>query len=211
MSLVLHGYWRSGAAWRVRIALNLKELSYDQIAHDLRKNEQKDPAYRHLAPQGLVPALETGDLTITQSPAIIEWLEERYPVPPLLPANPDDRAVVRAMAALIGCDIHPLNNLRVLRHLRGLGLDQAAVNAWADHWITEGFAALELQVQQHGGQFAFGDKPTVVDCYLIPQVFSAERFGVSMDEFPRLAAVASHCATLEAFALAHASRQADAD
>ncbi|WP_313045633.1 maleylacetoacetate isomerase, partial [Brevundimonas sp.] len=145
--MILHGYWRSGTSYRTRIALNLKGVEYRQAALDLRTGAQKSDAYLRLNPQGLVPALETDDgLVLTQSPAILEWLEETHPEPPLLPRDAAGRAQVRAMAAVIGCDIHPLNNLRVLKAVRGLGADQAGVDAWAGQWIIDGFTALEALV-----------------------------------------------------------------
>lgn len=208
----LHGYWRSGAAYRTRIALNLKGVAYEQVTHDLRKGDQKSPAYLADNPQGLVPALETEDGVLIQSPAIVEWLEERFPTPPLLPADPAGRATVRAMTAIIACDIHPLNNLRVLRALRTrFGADQAQADAWAGQWIGDGFAALEALVGRHGGTFAFGDTPTTVDAFLIPQIYSAERFGVDLAPFPRLLAINAAATALDAFARAHPSAQPDAD
>jgi len=212
MPLRLHGYWRSTAAYRVRIGLNLKGLAYEQAAHDLRTGAQRDPGYLALAPQGLVPALETPTGVFTQSLAILEWLEERFPQPPLLPADPDRRAVVRAMAELVACDIHPLNNLRVLNALRAeLGADQAQVDAWIARWIADGFEALEQLIAQHGGAFAYGDAPTLADCCLVPQVYSAERFKVDLGPFPRLRAAAARAGELEAVAAAHPARQPDAD
>jgi len=210
--LRLHGYWRSTASYRVRIGLNLKGLAYEQAPHDLRAGEQKDPAYLALSPQGLVPALETASGDFVQSLAILEWLEERFPEPPLLPSDADARAVVRGMSALVACDIHPLNNLRVLAALRGeLKADQAQVDAWIARWIGEGFTALEQLVERHGGEFAFGDAPTLADCCLVPQVYSAERFAVDLTPFPRIRAAAARAGRLEAFAAAHPSRQPDAD
>ncbi len=212
MTLRLHGYWRSSAAYRVRLALALKGLPYDQQPHDLRTGAQADADYLAFAPQGLVPALETDDGVLTQSPAILEWLEERYPRPPLLPAGAGDRAVVRAMAAAIGCDIHPLNNLRVLKRLRGdLTADEAQVNAWIAHWITTGFAALEVMIARHGAGFAFGDMPTLADCYLVPQVYSAERFAVDLSPYPALTRAAAALAALPHAAAAHPQAQPDAD
>ena len=188
----LHDYWRSTASYRVRIALNLKGLAYDRAPHDLRRAEQRGEAYLALNPQGLVPALETGSWVLPQSLAILEWLEETYPEPPLLPPDPDDRAIVRAMAAIVACDIHPLNNLRVLETLRGpLGASEDQVLAWISRWIGDGFAALEPLVARHGGRFAFGDTPTYADCCLVPQLYSAERFGVDVSAFPRLRAVSA--------------------
>lgn len=210
--LVLHGYWRSSAAYRVRIGLNLKGLDYAQVTYDLRTGAQRAPQYLALDPQGLVPAIEVDGEVLIQSPAILEWLEERYPEPRLLPREAEARAVVRAMAALIGCDIHPLNNLRVLDVLRReWGADQAALDAWAGRWIGDGFAALEPLIERHGGDFAFGDSPTLADCYLTPQVFSAQRFKVDMVRFPNVARAHENAARLPAFADAHPQRQPDAD
>lgn len=210
--MILHGYWRSGAAWRTRIALALKGLDYDQQGVDLRSGVQRSPAFVALNPQGMVPALEIDGAILTQSPAILEWLEETYPAPPLLPADPVARAGVRAMAALIGCDIHPLNNLRVGKALREtFGADQAAVDVWAGRWITPGFAALEALVARHGAGWCFGDAPTLADCYLIPQIYSARRFNVPLEAFPGLLAVDAAAAVHPAFAAAHPDRQPDAD
>ena len=211
--MILHGYWRSGTSYRTRIALNLKGLSYEQRTYDLRAGVQREEVYRNLNPQMLVPALETDDgALLTQSPAIVEWLEERYPEPALLPANPEERAIVRAMAALIGCDVHPLNNLRVLGQLRTeFGADSAAVKQWAARWIGDGFAALETLIGRHGGTFAYGDRPTLVECYLVPQLYSAERFDVDVSPYPRLLAAANAARALPEVAAAHPDRQPDAD
>ena len=210
--MILHGYWRSGAAYRTRIALNLKGLSYAQRGVDLRTGAQHSEAFRALNPQGLVPALEVEGAVLIQSPAILEWLEEAHPAPPLLPANPVDRAHVRAMAALIGCDIHPLNNLRVGKALREtFGADQAAVDAWAARWILPGFEALERLVAAHGGGWCSGAAPTLADCYLIPQVFSARRFNVPLEAFPRLLAIDAAAADHPAFVAARPDNQPDAD
>ena len=207
---ILHGYWRSSAAYRVRLGLELKGLAYDQAPHDLRKDEQKAEAYRALNPQGLVPALQVGDRVLTQSPAILEWLEETHPTPALLPGAPTDRATVRAMAALIACDIHPLNNLRVVNALRGdFGADQAAVDRWAGGWITPGFRALETMVGADG--WCFGPSPTLADCYLIPQLYSARRFNVALEDFPTLLAIEARALAHPAFQRAHPDRQPDAD
>ncbi|WP_058716584.1 maleylacetoacetate isomerase [Sphingomonas sanguinis] len=192
MSLTLHGYWRSSAAYRVRLALGLKGLSYDSIAHDLRTGAQRTEAYRALQPQGLVPALETSDGVLIQSPAILEWIEERYPDPPLLPEDSAGRAMVRAMAAVVACDIHPINNLRVLTHLREeLHADEAAIRRWIGRWVTEGFAALETLIARHGAGYAYGDRPSLADCHILPQVYNAERFAVDLTPFPRLVAAAN--------------------
>lgn len=192
MSLTLHGYWRSSAAYRVRLALGLKGLSYDSIAHDLRTGAQRAESYRALQPQGLVPALETSDGVLIQSPAILEWIEERYPDPPLLPEDSAGRATVRAMAAIVACDIHPINNLRVLTHLREeLHADEAAIRRWIGRWVTESFAALETLIARHGAGYAYGDRPTLADCHILPQVYNAERFAVDLTPFPKLVAAAN--------------------
>ena len=209
---VLHGYWRSSASYRVRIALNLKGVDYRQVSHDLRVGAQNDPAYRALAPQGLVPALEVEGGVLTQSPAILEWTEEHYPEPPLLPAGAMDRARVRSMAAIVACDIHPLNNLRVLKALREEAqASEAVAQGWIGRWIGDGFAALEAMVQAQGDHFCFGDAPTIADCCLVPQIYNARRFGVDLSAFPALVAVDAHCATLDGFARAAPERQPDAD
>lgn len=210
--MILHDYWRSGAAYRTRIALNLKGLTYDQQGVDLRTGIHKSAAFVALNPQGMVPALEIDGAVLTQSPAILEWLEETHPTPALLPADPIQRASVRAMAALVGCDIHPLNNLRVGKALReGFGADQAAVDAWAARWILPGFAALEALVGRDGAGWCFGATPTLADCYLVPQIYSARRFNVPLDAFPRLLAIEAAAADHAAFAAAHPDRQPDAD
>ncbi len=210
--MILHGYWRSGAAYRTRIALALKGLAYDQQGVDLRTGAQRSEAFVALNPQGMVPALEVENAVLTQSPAILEWLEETHPAPALLPSDPVERALVRAMAALIGCDIHPLNNLRVGKALREtFGADQAAVDAWAARWILPGFEALEALVGRHGAGWCFGDAPTLADCYLIPQIYSARRFNVPLESFPRLLAIEAAAARHPAFIAAHPDNQPDAD
>jgi maleylpyruvate isomerase len=210
--MILHNYWRSGTSYRTRIALNLKGLRYEQRTYDLRTGAQRDPAYAALNPQPLVPALEVDGQVLTQSPAILEWLEERHPEPPLLPEGAEARAIVRAMAALIGCDVHPLNNLRVVAALRTeFGADGAAVKRWMARWIGEGFAALETLIERHGGTFAYGDTPTFADCYLVPQLYAAERFEVDVTPYPRLLAAANAARALPAVVAAHPDRQPDAD
>lgn len=210
--MILHAYWRSGTSYRTRIALELKGLAYEQRGVDLRQGAQRSQAYLALNPQGLVPALEVDGAVLTQSPAILEWLEETHPAPPLLPGDAVDRATVRAMAALVGCDIHPLNNLRVGKALREtFGADQAAVDAWAARWILPGFSALEAHVARHGEGWCFGAAPTLADCYLIPQIYSARRFNVDLDAFPRLLAIESAAAAHPAFVAAHPDNQPDAD
>ena len=210
--MILHGYWRSGTSYRTRIALNLKGLVYDQAGVDLRTGAQKSQAYLSMNPQGLVPALEADGVVLTQSAAILEWLEETHPQPPLLPRDTIARAQVRAMAALVACDIHPLNNLRVLKALREtFGADQAATDAWAGRWITAGFEALEALIARHGDGWCFGDAPTLADCCLIPQVYSARRFNTPLDAFPRILAIEERTASHPAFQAAHPDRQPDAD
>lgn len=210
--LVLHGYWRSSAAYRVRIALNLKGVPYAQVPHDLRIGEQRAPDYLALAPHGLVPALQSGDTVLIESPAILEWIEARWPTPALLPTVAEDAAIVRAMAALIACDIHPLNNLRVLKALRSdFGASEDQVTAWIHRWISEGFAALESLIARHGGGFAFGDAPTIADCHLVPQLYSARRFGVDLSPYPRIVAAGEAAEELPAIAAAHPDAQPDAD
>jgi maleylpyruvate isomerase len=210
--ILLHGYWRSSAAYRVRIALHLKGLAYRQITHDLRTGAQRRDEYLAIAPHGLVPAIEYDGRRIIESMAILEWLEARWPAPALLPVDPDDAAIVRSMAALIGCDIHPLNNLRVLNILRSdLAVSPEQVQAWATRWISDGFAALESLITQHGGGYAFGDSPTLADCYLVPQIYSARRFGVDLSAYPRLVAAGEAAERLPAVMAAHPDRQPDAD
>jgi len=209
-ALLLHDYWRSGAAYRVRIALNLKGLAFSQIAVDLRGGAQRSPDYLALNPQGLVPRLDVDGFALTQSGAILEWLEETHPSPPLLPPQPKGRAIVRAMAAIVGCDIHPLNNLRVLQALRGsLGASETQIKAWIGRWILEGFEALEVLVTAHGGLFAFGDHPTFADCYLTPQVYSADRFEIDLAPFPAIRRVVDHATSQPSFRAAHPNHQPD--
>ena len=212
MTLILHSYWRSSAAYRVRIALNLKGVSYRQVTHDLRQGAQSAADYRAVNPQGLVPALEADDVVLTQSPAILEWLEERYADPPLLPQRLADRAVVRAMGAIVACDVHPLNNLRVLKQLRDqFQADGAAEKVWMTGWITSGFEALEGMIHRYGRGFSFGDHPTLADCCLLPQVYNANRFGIDMAPYPGIRAAVTALNSLPAVADAHPDNQPDAD
>jgi len=209
----LHNFFRSGTSHRLRIALNLKGLDYEYIAVDLRTEENFGTHYRALNPQGLVPTLVSDGKVLTQSPAIIEWLEECYPTPPLLPGDPEGRAAVRALAAMVGCDIHPINNKRILNYLRkDLGCDEAAVMAWCARWIHDGFAAIEtvLQADRHRKSFCYGDCPTLADVYLIPQVESARRFNVDLAAYPNILAVDEACGELDAFRRAAPARQPDA-
>ena len=211
--LQLHNFFRSGTSHRLRIALNLKGLPYDYVAVSLPKEEHLGAAFKALNPQGLVPALVDGDLVLTQSPAIIEWLEERFPEPALLPADPQDRARVRALAAVVGCDIHPLNNRRVLEYLRhSLKCDEAAVLAWCGTWISSGFDALEsmLAADTQRGDFCFGSGPTLADAYLVPQVESARRFKVDLTPYPLIVAIDQACGQLDAFTRAAPFVQPDA-
>ncbi|ANQ85597.1 maleylpyruvate isomerase [Azoarcus olearius] len=209
----LYNFFRSGTSHRLRIALNLKGIQYDYVPVDLRTEEHLGAAFKAVNPQQLVPALVDGDLTLIQSPAIIEWLEERHPNPPLLPSDPDDRAHVRAMAAIVGCDIHPINNRRILEYLRKqLGQDEKAVLAWCANWIDAGFAALEalLAADTRRGRFCFGDAPGLAEVYLIPQVESARRFNVDLSPYPNILAIDAACAELDAFRRAAPARQPDA-
>lgn len=209
----LHNFFRSGTSHRLRIALNLKGIGYDYVPVDLRTEEHLGAAFKAINPQQLVPALVDGDLTMIQTPAIIEWLEERHPTPPLLPSDPDDRARVRALAAIVGCDIHPINNRRILEYLRKqLGQDENAVQAWCATWIEAGFAALEslIAADTRRGRFCFGDTPGLADVYLIPQVESARRFKVDLSPYPNIVAIDSACAELDAFRRAEPARQPDA-
>jgi maleylpyruvate isomerase len=210
--ITLHGYWRSTASYRVRIALGLKGLEYAQETHDLRTGAQQHADFVALSLQGLVPALETDGTVLTQSLAIIEWLDEQWPDPPLLPGDAAGRATVRAIAQIVACDIHPLNNLRVLTMLRQeLNADEVQVGRWIARWIQDGFAALETLVSRHGGRFAYGDTPSLADCCLVPQLFAAERFKIDVSKFPRLMAAAEAAWQLDAIRLAAPALQPDAD
>lgn len=209
----IYSFFRSGTSHRLRIALNLKGLDYETVAVDLRSEEHAGPAYKSINPQGLVPTLEVDGELLTQSPAIIEWLEERYPEPALLPRDALDRARVRAMAALIGCDIHPVNNRRILEALRhDHQADEAAIQRWAQRWIQDGFDALETMLARMGqqGKFCFGDSPGMADAYLVPQVESARRFQVDLSRWPRISAIDAACLELDAFRRAAPQHQPDA-
>ncbi|MFC3078640.1 maleylacetoacetate isomerase [Phenylobacterium terrae] len=211
MVYTLHSAWRATAPYRVRIGLALKGVDYDYVPVDLIKGQQREPAYKAVNPQGLTPALDIGELVLIQSLAILEWLEETRPEPPLLPKDPLDRQIVRTMALIIACDIHPLNNTRVGRYLnKELGVEQAAWMAWIHRWIADGFDALEPMVAEHGRGFAFGETPTLADCCLVPQVYSARRYEVDISAYPAIVAAADRAAALPAFAAAHPDRQPDA-
>lgn len=211
--MTLYGYFRSSTSYRTRIAMNLKGLDYDYIAVNLAQDEQLKNEFLSLNPQGLVPVLQADDLMLFQSPAILEWLEEVYPKNPLLPKDAAGRMQVRVLCAMIGCDIHPLNNRRVLQYLRNeLSVDEAEIIKWCNRWISEGFAALEkrLVADKTRGKFCYGDSPTFADCYLIPQVSSARRFEVDLNPYPNIVQIDAHCRTLKAFADADPMRQPDA-
>lgn len=212
--IVLYSYFRSSASYRVRIALNLKKLAYEYRAVHLRRGEQAQPAFRAVNPQGLVPTMVVDGLVLTQSMAILDYVEERWPEPALLPADPPGRARVQALAHLVACDVHPLNNLRVLRYLEAeLGLGQEARQAWIHRWLREGFDALEalLTPEAGTGRFCHGRAPTLADICLVPQVFNAERFGFDMAPYPRVRAIVAACRALPAFAAADPARQPDAE
>lgn len=208
----LYGFFRSGTSHRTRIVLNLKGLDYEPSYVSLAKNEHHQAAFQRLNPQGFVPVLETEAGMLLQSPAIIEWLEQQYPEPALLPADALGREKVRAIAALIGCDIHPLNNKRVLEYLRQLGLDQHQINAWCAQWIQDGFSALEhiLAEDPTREKFCYGKQVSIADAYLIPQVVSAQRFQVDLSAYPQINEIYQHCMTLDAFQKAAPEQQADA-
>ena len=221
MSLKLYTYFRSSAAYRVRIALNLKGLDVEMAPIHLLRNggEQLEEAYRSINPESLVPALvdendDEGSQVLTQSIAIIEYLDEMYPEPPLLPAAPLDRAYVRGIALSIACDIHPINNLRVLRYLvRDLGASEDAKNAWYRHWCENGLAAIEKRINADGraGKFCMGDTPTMADCCLVPQLANARRVDTDLSRMPTLLRIEQNCAQLDAFIQAQPARQADAE
>ena len=209
----LHNFWRSGTSHRTRIALHLKGLDTEYVAVHLGQEEHLKDAFKAVNPQQLVPALDTGNEVLIQSPAILEWLEEKYPTPALLPRDPQRRAQVRALAAIVGCDIHPVNNRRILEYLRHtFGANDEAINAWCGTWISAGFDAYEalLAADKQRGRFSHGDAPTIADCYLIPQIESARRFKVDLGRWPLIMAVEAACNQLEAFAKAAPPAQPDA-
>ncbi|THD54008.1 maleylacetoacetate isomerase [Phenylobacterium sp.] len=211
MSYTLYSAWRATAPYRVRIGLALKGVPYDYSALDLIKGEQREPAYQAVNRQKLTPALDLGGgRVLTQSLSILEWLEEEYPDPPLLPKTSLERQAVRAMALIVACDIHPLNNTRVGRKLHQMGIDQAGILEWTQGWIRDGFDALEPMVAQYGEGYAFGDTPSLADCCLIPQVYSARRYEVDLSSWPAIAAVDARAQAHPAFQAAHPNQQPDA-
>ena len=210
MGLLLHSAWRASAPYRVRIGLNLKGLAYDYAPVDLVANQQGGEAYGAVNAQHLVPTLEADGHILTQSLSILEWLDETHPEPPLLPKDPFDRQIVRAMCGIVACDIHPVNNLRILKALAKLEVGQPAIDDWVQRWISDGFTALEPMVAKHGAGYAFGDAPTMADCLIVPQVYNARRFKVDLSPFPALVATADAAAEHPAIAAAHPNNQPDA-
>lgn len=205
---LLHDYFRSSAAYRVRIALGLKGIEYDRNTVNLLENEQQAPEYRALNPQGLVPMLEIDDLRLAQSLAIIVYLDQKYAEPPLMPRDPADGAHVRAMAMTVACDIHPLNNLRVLKYLTKLGIEQEQRDEWYQHWVSEGLDALEKMAAPRAGAFLFGDTPTIADVCLVPQLYNARRFAVPLEPYATLLRADESASALPAFMEAHPDRVA---
>jgi maleylacetoacetate isomerase len=210
MAYTLYSAWRATAPYRLRIGLKLKGVDYDYVPIDLIAGQQREPAYRAVNPQGLTPALDIGGQVLTQSLAILEWLDETRPEPAILPKDPLDRAAVRAMALVVACDIHPLNNTRVGRELHKRGVDADGIKAWSQRWIKDGFDTLEPMIARHGKGFAFGESPTIADCCLIPQVYSANRFEVDLSAYPAIRAVNDRAAEHPAFQAAHPNSQPDA-
>ncbi|MGH6904232.1 MAG: maleylacetoacetate isomerase [Geminicoccaceae bacterium] len=207
----LYQNWRSSAAYRVRLALNYKGLSYEQVAIDLRQGEQRTPEFLKINPQGLVPVLEDDGIVLTQSLPILNYLEERYPEPALLPKDLPGRATSRAIAVAIACEIHPLNNLRVLQYLeREFGLDEARRLAWYRHWVAEGFGAIETMLARSAAAFCVGDAPSLADVCLVPQVYNGRRYECDLAPYPTILRIDERCRQIEAFARAAPERQPEA-
>ncbi len=216
MAKLLYDYFRSSAAYRVRIALNIKKVDTERISINLKPgvDEQHGNSYRKLNPQGRVPYYCDGDFHLGQSTAILEYLEEHHPEPPLLPSKAEDKARVRQLSSIIACDVHPLNNLSVTNYLKNaFSADSVAINQWYSHWISEGFAAFEEIVKSAstGGKFCFGDSPSMADLYLVPQLYNARRFNVKLDRFQKILAIEAECQKLDAFYDARPEAQPDAD
>jgi maleylacetoacetate isomerase/maleylpyruvate isomerase len=209
----LYTYFRSSASFRVRIALNLKGLKYEPVFVHMPKGEHRDSAYVEVNPQALMPTLELDDgARLTQSLAIIEYLDEKHPEPRLVPSDPLAKARVRSLALLIACEIHPLNNLRVLQHLkRALGQSQEQIDTWYRYWIADGLAKLEAELGQGGGKFCHGDAPTLADCCLVPQIFNAKRYNSDLAPYSKTMRVFETCMKLDAFDRAQPSKQPDAE
>ena len=204
--MLLHDYFRSSAGYRVRIALNLKGVDYARHEVMLLEGAQRSPEHLARNPQGLVPALEVDGLVLTQSLAIVDWLDAKFPEPRLIPADPEARAKALAQAMVVGMDVHPLNNLRVMRRLKAMGVEEDARNEWTRHWIAEGFAALEAMAGE--GAFLGGEAPGIADVFLIPQMFNARRVDTPLEAYPRLVAIDAAATALPAFAAAHPDRVA---
>jgi maleylacetoacetate isomerase/maleylpyruvate isomerase len=211
MTLTLYSSWRASAPYRVRIGLALKGLAYAYVSVDVAADAQREPDYRAVNPQALVPTLVLPDgRRLSQSMAILEWLDETHPAPPLLPADPTDRAVVRAMSGVIACDIHPVNNRRILQAIMAHGVDADGAIAWQQRWMSDGFDALEPLIAEHGRGYAFGDRPSLVDCCLVPQAYNARRVDLTLERWPALAAAIGAAMAHPAFIAARPDNQPDA-
>lgn len=208
---VLYGYFRSSASYRVRIALNLKNIIVAQRYVHLRNGEQNLVAFRWINPAGMVPYWSEGEFNLGQSLAIIEYLDETHPEPPLLPKDPKARAIVREIAYAVACDIHPIGNLRILKRLTELGVDEVDRARWSKEWVEQGFAAIEARLAQTPGPFAYGDRPTLADICIVPQIFNARRFDADLAPFERIRQIEAEAMKLDAFVAAEPGRQPDAE